>query len=91
VSDDVMQSADVVVFLDVPRRVSAWRAARRNVRYLFRTRPGMPPRCPEILVVPKLARLIWHLPSRVRPRILREGELRGDDSFVHVIWPQGAI
>jgi adenylate kinase family enzyme len=90
VSDHVMQAADVVVFLDVPRRVSAWRVARRNVRYLFKSRPGLPPRCPEILVIPKLTRLIWRFPSRVRPRILRERERRADDTFVQVVWPQHA-
>ena len=88
VSDRVLQAADVVVFLDVPRSVSAWRAMRRNVRYLFKSRPGLPPRCPEVLVIPKLARLIWRFPRHIRPRILREMDRRPDGTFVHVAWPQ---
>jgi adenylate kinase family enzyme len=90
VDDHVMQAAEVVVFLDVPRWVSACRVARRNVRYLFKSRPGLPPRCPEVLVIPKLARLIWRFPSHVRPKILREQERRADDMFVQVVWPQHA-
>lgn len=88
VSDRVLQAADVVVFLDVPRPVSAWRAMRRNVRYLFKSRPGLPRRCPEVLVIPKLARLIWRFPLHVRPRILREMHRRPSGTFVHVVWPQ---
>ena len=90
VSDRVLQVADVVVFLDVPRPVSAWRAMRRNVRYLFKSRPGLPPRCPEVLVIPKLARLIWRFPRHVRPRILSEMDRRPHGTFVHVTWPQSA-
>lgn len=90
VSDRALQAADVVVFLDVPRLVSAWRAMRRNVRYLFKSRPGLPPRCPEILVIPKLARLIWRFPNHVRPTILVEKQRRRGGTFVHVTWPQRA-
>jgi len=88
VSDRVLQAADVVVFLDVPRSVSAWRAMRRNVRYLFKSRPGLPPRCPEVLVIPKLVRLIWRFPRHVRPRILLEMDRRPSGTFVHLVWPQ---
>ena len=88
VSDRAMQAADVVVFLDVPRRVSALRVMRRNLPYLFRSRPGLPPHCPEVLVIPKLARLIWRFPGHVRPRILSEKFQRIDGSFVHLIWPE---
>ena len=88
VSDRAMQAADVVVFLDVPRRVSALRVMRRNLPYLFRSRPGLPPHCPEVLVIPKLARLIWRFPGHVRPRILSEKFQRTDGSFVHLIWPE---
>ena len=87
VSDQVMQAADVVVFLDVPRRVSALRVMRRNLPYLFKSRPGLPPKCPEILVVPKLVRLIWRFPRNVKPAIMNELTSRREGTFVHVPWP----
>ena len=70
VSLTAQDAADTVVFLDVRRRVSLLRVAKRNWRYLFRSRPGLPPRCPEILILPKLIQLIWRFPRVVRPRII---------------------
>jgi len=89
ISDPILQAADVVVFLDVPRSVSAWRAMRRSVRYLFRSRPGLPARCPEVLVIPKLTRIIWQFPRHIRPRILSEMDRRPNGTFIHLAWPQG--
>lgn len=83
VSNQIMEAADVIVFLDVPRRVSFWRATKRNHKYLFKSRPGLPEDCPEILIIPKLTKIIWRFPKRVRPRILAEKQRRGDD-FIHV-------
>ena len=88
VSDRAMRAAEVVVFLDVPRRVSAVRVIRRNARYLLRSRPGLPPHCPEVLVIPKLARLIWRFPRHIRPKILAEKSQRSNESFVHLAWPE---
>lgn len=72
VSSEVQAAADTVVFLDVSRRVSFWRVARRNWRYLFRSRPELPPSCPEILIIPTLVKIIWNFPLQIRPRILRQ-------------------
>lgn len=83
VHPDGMRAADAVVFLDLPRRVVALRLARRNVPYLFRSRPGLPARCPELLVVPRLARLVARFPRHTRPRILAAVE-RDRQVFVHV-------
>lgn len=83
VSYEVMAAADTIVFLDVPRHVSYWRVLRRNYRYLFRSRPELPPHCPEILIIPSLLRLIWRFPNKVRPRILQAKEDRGN-LFVHI-------
>jgi len=66
----VLDAADVVVFLDYTRPVCFWRALRRNVPYLFRSRPGLPENCPEIRVVPTLLKIIWRFPIRLRPVIL---------------------
>lgn len=70
VSWTVMEAADLVIFLDVSRRTSYLRCARRNWRYLFRSRPGLPDNCPELMIIPELIRIIWRFPKRVRPRIL---------------------
>lgn len=74
VSYAVQEAADTVVFLDVPRRVSFWRVLKRNWRYAFRSRPELPPGCPEILIVPTLCRIIWNFPRAIRPEILKRME-----------------
>ena len=90
VSSAVQEAADTVIFLDVPRRVSFLRTARRNWPYLFRSRPGLPPNCPEILIVPKLCRIIWNFPRLVRPGILeRMAAGAGKQQCFHVATPAG--
>jgi adenylate kinase family enzyme len=85
VSDEVLQAADLVIFLDYPRRVCFYRALKRNSRYLFSSRPELPPNCPEILIIPKLVKIIWRFPQRVRPHILAEKTKRGNkNAFIHV-------
>lgn len=77
--------ADCVVFIDVPRRISFWRVAKRNWKYLFRSRPGLPPACPEILIIPALCKIIWNFPALVRPGIMERGaHAPGDRLFFHV-------
>ncbi len=76
VSRTLLEAADLVVFLDFDRHICLWRCLRRNAPYLFRSRPGLPERCPELLILPTLVRLIWRFPAQTRPWILaaREGE-----------------
>jgi len=83
VSETVRQAADVVILLDVSRTVAFYRCAKRNWRYLFRSRPGLPHNCPEVSIVPYLIRLIWNFPIYVQPRILSE-MLVTDTVFYHV-------
>ena len=90
VSAVVQSAADVVIFLDVPRRICFLRAMKRSVRYLFRSRPEMPPGCPEILILPTLLRIIWNFPMRARVRILQQATAEnGSRQFQHVIWSAG--
>jgi dephospho-CoA kinase len=70
VSFAAQDAADTVIFLDVPRRTCFWRVIKRNWRFAFRSRPELPPGCPEILIVPTLCRIIWNFPLTVRPGIL---------------------
>lgn len=61
---EARQKADIIVLLDWPRHICLWRCARRNWRFLFRSRPGFPRNCPEILIVPKLLRAIKDFPKK---------------------------
>ncbi|MBB5351461.1 adenylate kinase family enzyme [Haloferula luteola] len=70
VSSRVLSRADTVVFLDVPRRLSFWRVFWRNLPHLFKSRPELPPGCPEILIIPTLCRIIWQFPVRIRPGLM---------------------
>ena len=70
VSSIALDAADTIIFLDVPRRTCYRRVAQRNVRFLFRSRPGLPEHCPEILIMHRLAKIIWQFPRTVRPAIL---------------------
>lgn len=73
VSSLVRKAADQVIFLDYPPFLCTLRCFKRNWRYLFRSRPELPPRCPEILVISELMKIIWNFPGIVRPKILKEG------------------
>ena len=85
VSRVVRESADLIVFLDYPRSVSFWRCAKRNWRYLFRSRPGLPENCPEIRIVPTLARIIWQFPTNVRPALIADFDAwRETKTVVHI-------
>lgn len=71
VSKIIEAQADLVIFLDVHPSLCAWRCAQRNLPYLFRSRPGLPPSCPELLIVPQLLKMIWRFNTAVRPGILQ--------------------
>jgi adenylate kinase family enzyme len=72
VSTYVRSHADLVLFLDVPRRLCAWRGLVRAMRYFNRTRPGLPYPCPDIQIVPRLLALIHRFPQHAGAEILRE-------------------
>ena len=83
VSKDARSQADLIVFLDFPRRICAWRSARRNWRYLFKSRPGLPEGCPEWRIIPALARIIRDFPSHARVAILKDlTELNVDSAVI---------
>lgn len=82
VSKSVREKADLVIFLDSGRLLCLYRCMKRNWRYLFRSRPGLPPECPEILILPRLFRLIWAFPMRARPNILEDIAAPEKQSYV---------
>jgi adenylate kinase family enzyme len=66
-----LAACDTVVFLDMPRVVSLWRAIRRWVKYWGRTRPDVTPGCPERFTWSFFV-WIWTYPERRREKILRK-------------------
>jgi len=72
VSPTVRQASDLILFLDVPRHVCAWRGVRRSLRYLTRTRPGLPADCPEWRIIPRLLQIIRRFPANAGLEIRRE-------------------
>lgn len=71
VSRTILEAADTILFLDYPRRVCYWRAFRRNWKYIFKSRPELPEKCPEIAMIGSLIKIIWNFPALVKPDILR--------------------
>lgn len=65
-----LEACDTVVFLDLPRIVCLWRVLKRQLRYLGRVRPDLPPGCRERLSWDFLA-WIWTYPVRRRGDILK--------------------
>lgn len=64
------ERADLIVFLDLPRGLRLWRAVWRSLRHYGRTRPDMPPDCPERLDFGFLKTFVWGYDTRSRPRAL---------------------
>ena len=84
VSRIVRDAADTVIFLDVSPWPATWRCAKRNLPYLFRSRPGLPEDCPEIKIVWPLLRIIWKFNGLVRPMILKDFEASHGKQFFHI-------
>jgi adenylate kinase family enzyme len=75
VSSIARQAADITIFLDFPRSVCYLRCVKRNWRYLFSSRPGLPDNCPEIKIIPTLAKIIWQFPYMAKPIIINEMDM----------------
>lgn len=80
--DRRLAACDTAIFLDLPRAVCLWRAARRRIAFRGRSRPDMTPGCHERLTWPFI-RWIWEYPARRRPGVLsRLAALRPDQRAV---------
>jgi adenylate kinase family enzyme len=66
-----LAAADTVIFLDFPRLLCLWRVLKRWWRYRGRSRPDLPPGCPEKIDLPFL-RWIWQYPRTRRPLIRKK-------------------
>jgi adenylate kinase family enzyme len=78
VSARVRAAADLVIFLDVPRVVCVRRSLTRGLRHLGRTRPDLPPGCPEWRIVLRLLGIIRRFPDLVGREIRREAAAEPD-------------
>ena len=83
ISSQIQAAADVVIFLDIPRPLAYLRVFRRNLPCLFRSRPGLPPGCPEILFIPHLVKFIWRYPRTHRAALLRQIAAPPDRQIFH--------
>ena len=84
VSSIVRDAADTVIFLDVSPWRATWRCTKRNLPYLFRSRPGLPENCPEIKIVWPLLRIIWKFNGLVRPMILKDFAAHNGKQYFHI-------
>lgn len=87
-----LQTADTVIFLDMPRLTCIGRAIKRRVQYAFTTRPDIASGCDEQIFDPSLfafLRRIWNYPYRARPDVLhRLHQLRTTQQLVWLRSPQ---
>lgn len=82
VSAQVRQAADIIVFLDVSRPVAYARALKRNLPYLFKSRPELPQDCPEYKLALQHLRLVWNFKRQTRPNIMRDMHLHPEKFLV---------
>jgi adenylate kinase family enzyme len=71
VSKTILEAAETILFLDYPRHICYWRAFKRSCKYIFKSRPELPEKCPEILIIGNLIKIIWNFPTLVKPNILK--------------------
>ncbi|WP_322924082.1 DNA topology modulation protein [Paenibacillus campi] len=64
-----LKRAELIVWLDMPRRVCLYRVMKRWIRYYGRTRPDLNEECPEKIDWAFL-RWVWNYPTRTRPRTI---------------------
>jgi adenylate kinase family enzyme len=88
--DHRLARADMLIVLDLPLWLRAWRVARRTLRHYGRTRPDLPPDCPERLS-PEFWRFIWRTRVTARTRLLALAAKAGPGVAVHVLRSPRAV
>lgn len=78
---------DVVVFLDLPPHICAWRVLKRLLQYRNATRPDMAAGCYEHFNLQFLL-WVWNYRRRSRPKIVRL--LKQYEKSVQIIWLRSA-
>jgi adenylate kinase family enzyme len=87
-----LQTADTVIFLDLPRLICMWRAVKRRIQYVNSDRPDIASGCDEQVFDPSLfnfLRRIWNYPYRARPDVARRLlQLRPDQQLLWLQRPR---
>lgn len=85
-----MPAADTVVFLDLPRGACMYRVVMRTILGYGRTRPGLPPECPERFDR-EFLNYVWNFRFRHRPRIIAALAKHAGHAQVHHLESRGAV
>lgn len=65
-----LERADILIWLDFPLTVRAWRVFRRTLRYHGKTRPDLPDGCPERFSM-EFIKWIWNTRNSGQNRMLK--------------------
>ncbi|BAC13198.1 DNA topology modulation protein [Oceanobacillus iheyensis HTE831] len=79
-----LNSADTIIFLDIPRIICVYRAFKRILKYKNKTRPDMGEGCEERFDL-DFFRWIWNYPKVKKPGILKNLEQFSEDKHKQVI------
>ncbi|MFD1335800.1 DNA topology modulation protein [Oceanobacillus iheyensis] len=79
-----LNSADTIIFLDIPRIICVYRAFKRILKYKNKTRPDMGEGCEERFDL-DFFRWIWNYPKAKKPGILKNLEQFSEDKHKQVI------
>jgi len=82
--------ADTVIFLDFARWRCVGRVLRRRVRFHGRTRPDLPPGCPERMTG-EFLRFIWDYNRTKRPTVLERIGRVAEGRRVEILRGPGAV
>lgn len=64
-----LNTADTIIFLDIPRTICVYRAFKRMLKYRNKTRPDMGEGCEERFSF-EFFKWIWEYPKTKRPKII---------------------
>ncbi|MGE7948981.1 DNA topology modulation protein [Lysinibacillus sp. NPDC093688] len=79
-----LNTADTIIFLDIPRAICVFRALERIIRYRNKTRPDMGEGCEERFSF-EFFKWIWQYPKTKRPKILERLEQLSKDKEVIIL------
>ena len=85
VSTKAMDSADIILFIDLPRSRCLSRVIERAFRFGLRQRPEMPSGCPELHGLLKAIKITWRFQHNARLIILKKiGDFGNSKKIFHV-------
>jgi adenylate kinase family enzyme len=79
-----LKSADLIIYLDFPRRVCLWRVLKRWLHYMGQTRPDMGPGCREQMDW-EFLKWVWRFPKDIRPKVIDYVNRFGEGKRVEVL------